>query len=339
MDALMDLDEDCLTAVLTLYREDLAQAKEHQPTSNNDNLIAIEIYLDQIESQHTFEKDRRLAESITHAKLNDLYAIDAIVRAEKQDAEDRELARRLAGNNGGRNVTNNAMSRPPPPSYDEAIGQSTPTLSKLAGLWVSEDAGKALHPDHLQGDVDMGIASQIECAACGDGKSYFEVMDAPCGHTYCKDCTREHFEMSFHDETMFPPRCCTQPIKIKSVAIFLTRDLIERFDEKDIEFRTTNKTYCANTECLKFILPGTISNNVGHCQKCNTDTCVFCKNKAHIGNDCPSDPNLQAVLNMAQGEGWQRCSRCKAMVELRIGCYHITCRWWVNLYCCLCVQR
>lgn len=330
MDVLMDLDEDTRTTILAIHKADLTEAKADTAGYNTDDLIAIETYLKEVESQLRYEKDYRLAQSITAAKLNDHYAITAIIRLEKQERDDRELARRLAGNIVSRHQPNNTIQQPLPPSYDEATGQTNPALSKLAGLWVSKDAGNALRSDHLNGDVDMNVPQPLECVACGEEKSYFEVMDAPCGHIYCKGCVQELFEKSFHDESMFPPRCCRQPIRASKVAIFLTRDLIEQFNEKSIEFNCTDKTYCANQECLKFILPETINNNVAHCQKCNTDTCAFCKNEAHGGVDCPHDASLQVVLNMANVEGWQRCGRCKTVVELRTGCYHITCRWYVS---------
>lgn len=324
LEALLDLDEALLITVLAIYRQDLAQARVITAVNNADDLVAIELYLDDIEARLTYEKDRRIAESITHAKLADLCAIDAIVKAEQQDREDRELAARLDA--GRTNVSNKAANQSLP-NYNVPIDDKTPTVSKLAGLWVSEDAGNTLHPQRTQDEGNENNTRNVECATCRDPKSYFETMDMPCGHTYCKDCLQQFFEMSFHDESLFPPRCCKKLIEIKDVGIFLNRDLIEKFKEKEIEFNSDNRTYCVNKECSKFILPSTINNHIGHCQECNTNTCEFCKGEAHVAADCPSDPGLQAVMDLAAVEGWQKCGRCKAVVELRLGCYHITCRW------------
>lgn len=326
----MSLDEVAMKAVLSIYRNDLAQAKESTEDDAADIVTAIETHLSEIEECLRLEEDRRMAQSITNANLNDHKVIDAILRMEKQDRDNQEVARRLAGVAAGSNLNVNPIHDQRPPSYNEATSQDKPTLSKLAGLWVSEDAGKALHPDRSQTGVDMGITTQLNCVACGDEKSYFEVIDAPCGHIYCKECIRELFEKSCHDETMFPPRCCRQQIQPSHAAIFLTRELIEQFEEKLIEFSCDDRTYCTNRECLKFIPPGTIANGIGHCQKCNTNTCTFCKNEAHRETDCPNDVNLQAVIDLAKTEGWQRCGRCRMMVELGIGCYHMTCRWLVH---------
>lgn len=51
---------------------------------------------------------------------------------------------------------------------------------------------------------------------------------------------------------------------------------------------------------------------------------AHCAKNEYHRNDCPSDPALQATLSLATNQGWQRCYKCKAMVELDLGCYHMT---------------
>jgi hypothetical protein len=46
--------------------------------------------------------------------------------------------------------------------------------------------------------------------------------------------------------------------------------------------------------------------------------------KANHTGDCPEDVGLQQVLDAAQEYGWQRCYNCRRVVELDIGCNHIT---------------
>lgn len=205
---------------------------------------------------------------------------------------------------------------------------------------MSEKAGKTLHPANTtfgtEPEPEFDRVLRSECVACGGKKSYFEVLTVPCGHEYCKPCLHEHFTLSFTDESLFPPRCCRQPIdpKAEDIAFYMTRQLTERFEEKEIEFATTDKTYCAATNCGSFIRPTHISEDKAHCQKCQTLTCIFCKKQAHCG-ECPDDPNLQATLDLAHEEGWRQCGRCKRMIELRSGCYHITCVCG-NEFCYVC---
>jgi len=348
MDRLADLDEDTLTAVLAIYRADIneerTQLGDGQSHSTqdyfSDNLTALECYLDEVETQNSLARDARLAQSIVDAKLGDLSTIAEIAKEEAQAREDRAFAERLAGPNSvprGAASANNPFGAPP--TYEDAIEiTSSPSLSKLAGLWVGTRAGRTLHPQNEHSDPNIepefDAVLQTECDSCGDLKSYFQVAALACNHQYCRECIHELFQKSFLDDSLFPPRCCRQHISISDVDIFMTKDLKDRFAAKTIEFNTPNKTYCANKDWGAFLMPQNIINNVGQCQNCQTATCTFCKNEGHA-DECAQDPNLQATLDLAQQEGWRRCGRCQAMVELRTGCFHITCRC-SNDFCYLC---
>ena len=48
-----------------------------------------------------------------------------------------------------------------------------------------------------------------------------------------------------------------------------------------------------------------IDADVGTCLECGTKTCTVCKFGAHIDN-CPNDKSLQAILDLAELNRWQR---------------------------------
>lgn len=50
---------------------------------------------------------------------------------------------------------------------------------------------------------------------------------------------------------------------------------------------------------------------------------MTCKGASHHG-DCPNDESLHQVLQLAGQQLWQRCQNCRAMIELNVGCNHIT---------------
>ncbi|OOQ85815.1 hypothetical protein PEBR_23958 [Penicillium brasilianum] len=56
------------------------------------------------------------------------------------------------------------------------------------------------------------------CIACDDPVKPSKLVDAPCGHQYCRPCTREMANLAFKDKSMFPLRCCDQEIPAKQVA-------------------------------------------------------------------------------------------------------------------------
>ena len=161
-----------------------------------------------------------------------------------------------------------------------------------------------------------------ECIVC---REEHEVVQMPCSDPYCRECTIGLFEEAITDETLFPPRCCRQPIPVSLVRHFIGRDLATRIERKAIEYGTANRTYCHDPACATFIEPGYVNGASGACPKprCGKQTCVLCKKSAHDG-DCPPDNGIETVLQLARSEGWQRCSACGNMVELRYGCNHMT---------------
>lgn len=61
----------------------------------------------------------------------------------------------------------------------------------------------------------------------------------------------------------------------------------------------------------------------------------MCKAASHGNAECPKDTDTAAVLNAANRAGWTRCYRCRAVIELTVGCYHMTCRCRAE-FCYLC---
>ena len=62
----------------------------------------------------------------------------------------------------------------------------------------------------------------------------------------------------------------------------------------------------------------------------------MCKRDAHpVGQDCPNDWELDAVLKIGERSGWRRCYKCRTLVELTYGCTHMTCRCRAQ-FCYIC---
>ncbi|RYN84833.1 hypothetical protein AA0120_g9220 [Alternaria tenuissima] len=57
--------------------------------------------------------------------------------------------------------------------------------------------------------------------------------------------------------------------------------------------------------------------------QCAQKTCVTCKNERHDGL-CPEDKDVKKLMGVAKAKRWQTCQKCKEMVELERGCFHIT---------------
>lgn len=146
---------------------------------------------------------------------------------------------------------------------------------------------------------------------------------APCNHEYCRDCLQGLFTAAIQDDSLFPPKCCRQPITLPKVRIYLTSDLVRQYEAKKIEYDTLDKTYCSNASCSRFIEIDDATHDRVACEDCQQVTCTMCKGNMHMG-DCPKDKSLQATLALADEQGWKRCDGCKSVIELSTGCNHIT---------------
>lgn len=154
-----------------------------------------------------------------------------------------------------------------------------------------------------------------------------QTVNATCAHehAYCQDCMKQLFLNACKDEELFPPRCCKQEILIDIALPFLSHREIEEFLDKTEEFTSNDRYYCFQPSCSRFISPSHISRGVGFCPSCFSETCTLCKKGRHTG-DCPDDPSMKLTLEIAAANGWQRCQKCHALVELTHGCQHMLCR-------------
>lgn len=94
--------------------------------------------------------------------------------------------------------------------------------------------------------------------------------------------------------------------------------------------------YCSRQNCSRFLGPhvarpqswwGAGNRTTYTCSSCSSTTCANCKTADIPGrHDCVDfDTSDRAVIRLGQQEGWSQCPGCKRMIELNMGCYHMTC--------------
>jgi hypothetical protein len=324
--SLAGIDDDSVALILELQLEDVdtlqaqVSGKQREGTQT-DAEFALLLTWQELERLRSNLSDRRMTRSIANAVEQDGPLVAATAFEEEAARRDHVLAQRL---NGGR-------AMPEAPEHEETLDDQL--LSKLAGMYLSEDSGVALFNDCEE--EETGGSSSVRgghradrrnvnrrCVACQETKKFFDVISGPCNHEYCRDCLRELFEASLTDDSLFPPRCCRRPIPVQSVGIFLTKDIKQRLEEKRVEFSTPNRTYCCNARCSAFIKAGDIEGDTATCSSCGSTTCTVCMSSSHIG-ECSHDTALHAVVDLANKENWQRCYSCRSIVQLEVGCNHI----------------
>lgn len=329
-----EIDQPTAHLIVQLQLQDAAlysetcKGKSRDPT---DEELAFQLQNEELESISQFLEDKRMAMSFATAVEADGRVL-AEKHAEEENArKDRNIARQWTGEEF-------PMSLDDPES--ETAGLDDETLSKLQIMYMSssEEYGNMEDTETEQVESSTWAARRLcpsrsrsrirRCIACREETEFFNVARAPCQHEYCRSCLEDLFKASMTDESLFPPRCCRQPINMNIARIFLKSDIVQEYQKKKIEFETPNRTYCYSIGCSSFIDRSHINGEVATCPECQHTTCTNCKGRAHTG-DCPNDTALQQLLATAQENGWQRCSSCWRMVELDHGCNHMT---FVPLY-------
>jgi hypothetical protein len=148
------------------------------------------------------------------------------------------------------------------------------------------------------------------------------------------------FEACLRDESLFHPRCCRKRIPFSSVKRHFSPDLRVEFKEKAKEYETTDRVYCAVPRCSRFLGPrvegkSSVAAKTYKCQ-CGEITCSRCKNACPTGikHSCSdsADEGAETVLTLGRAQGWARCPGCRTMIELNMGCHHMTCLCKVTAY-------
>ncbi|KAM3084428.1 hypothetical protein ACMFMG_001468 [Clarireedia jacksonii] len=235
----------------------------------------------------------------------------------------------------------NAKTVPPVPPVP-AIPPSEPAASLFS---VSTKRSYASFKNRLRKKIFARTnrtsgGQVISCICCREDFKVPTAMRAlPCAHNYCETCLHVIITQACTEESKMPPRCCSQPIPGPIIKSVLNREEQSAFMKSVLQFSTPweSRIFCPNNACGEFIshcdpkFPFEVE-----CRTCQTKACSTCKRAAHpVGQDCPADLELDAVLKMAKVAGWRRCYKCRTLVELAQGCTHITCRCKAQ-FCYIC---
>jgi hypothetical protein len=189
------------------------------------------------------------------------------------------------------------------------------------GIQIAKSKQVGFYPEPKAGSPEL----ERRCNACMESfpaKETLSLRCAPEPHIYCRGCLINLFQTAIVDTSLFPPRCCRATIPLDMCRALLPKQMIHDFDSKVEELATPNPTNCSDPDCSKFIRLANISNNKAKCA-CGRITCVLCKEMDHSGKDCPEDPHVKLLMDVAKRSKWQKCGKCKTLVELASGCYHM----------------
>jgi hypothetical protein len=186
-------------------------------------------------------------------------------------------------------------------------------------------------------------APRVECLVCmTDDLPASKTAKLGCGHRMCHACLKRQFQLSVNDPQHMPPTCCTsEHIPLRYVERLFDDKFKILWNKKYQEYTTANRLYCPTKGCGEWIKPSKIrldlatGKRYARCGRCTTKVCVLCNGRFHTRRECPKDEETNRLVQLAKDKGWQRCYSCKAMVELKEGCNHMTCRCTAQ-FCMIC---
>ncbi|KAG5948817.1 hypothetical protein E4U53_006130 [Claviceps sorghi] len=173
------------------------------------------------------------------------------------------------------------------------------------------------------------VKKRVPCSTCLGDTNPAKLSKLKCGHSMCRTCLRRIFNLSVTDPQHMPPRCCQDDISLKHVDRLFDHAFKKTWNRKFAEYSTKNRVYCPSRKCGEWIKPANIrrehGRKVARCSRCSTKVCCSCNGPWHGAQACLNDAETADILAQAKEEGWKRCFKCKALVELKEGCNHMTC--------------
>lgn len=165
-----------------------------------------------------------------------------------------------------------------------------------------------------------GTSDSATGVACLESFQVGDLVETPCGHTYCFPHIQQLIETALIDDERFPAGCCNENVMLELVGRALSQDIQNKYKAKQREFETTDRTYCSNPHCAIFIdMNDTTSDRFIRCNICNTMTCRVCKGNEHAG-ECTKDKDYKETLKTAEAKKWKRCPKCGQVIDRRSGC-------------------
>jgi hypothetical protein len=148
-------------------------------------------------------------------------------------------------------------------------------------------------------------------------------VELGCGHVLCEGCVKRCVRLSLRDIEHMPPRCCEGgEISIALMKRLFTSHFMGRWNERYIEHCRKGKVSCPRTGCAAWTKSR--GRDVVSCRECGERICCQCRGRWHGRAGCPEDEGLKALLAVGASQGWRRCYKCRAVVERKDGCYHMT---------------
>ncbi|KAH8116479.1 hypothetical protein DFH11DRAFT_1214153 [Phellopilus nigrolimitatus] len=327
--------------------DEMRRRRKGKGKDKTDAELALDLFAEDAAAILTCISDNAIARSMQKAIETDNPLLEELTRIERLEQEDHNLAVALSR---GANVPTSsshsaATSTPSSTSSSPTSARTSAEFSRTTSTSLARPRAPLSGSSRFQVSTsssklmwdNKNERKKEECVICMEIISG-RAIKVPCGHSYDRDCLVSLFTSTTTDESLFPPRCCKQAIPLYSVQAYMKADTLELYKEKSLEFSTQIRLYCSNKICSRFLGPRSEAATNVICPACRESTCAMCSDGGHPKEvACTDDDAAKVVLDLGREHGWQRCPDCRQLVELDIGCYHMTCRCRTQ-FCYLCAE-
>ncbi|CAN4116582.1 unnamed protein product [Withania somnifera] len=199
-------------------------------------------------------------------------------------------------------------------------------------------------------DDDDEVDDIFTCDICVDEKSTSEIFKIMgCTHSYCKECIAKYVGSKIQENIsmiLCPVLGCNGVLEPYNCRSILPKNVFDRWGDVLCEAMIlgSEKFYCPFKDCSALF---TIDENAcvgsgdgyvvtqSECPECRRLFCAKCKVVWHSGIMCEEFQKLNKdererediqLMQLAKGQQWQRCPRCRMYVVRSDGCAQMRCR-------------
>ncbi|CAM6089606.1 unnamed protein product [Calypogeia fissa] len=203
-----------------------------------------------------------------------------------------------------------------------------------------------------------------DCPICFERTSVVKMFSVrSCSHKFCRNCLSQHVEVQVK-ENLVPVRCpleCSDHLELDQCQQYLAPELVDAFARRltEASIPEADRVYCPFKNCSALMSKGGLNltsmgsssshphiSSIGRCEcmECHRLFCVECHVPWHVDLSCADfqnlppderDPQDVKLHQLARNQNWQRCKKCKHVIELNTGCYHMTCKCGYE-FCYIC---
>ncbi|XP_019153411.1 PREDICTED: probable E3 ubiquitin-protein ligase RNF217 isoform X2 [Ipomoea nil] len=189
--------------------------------------------------------------------------------------------------------------------------------------------------------VQGGPFPKSFCEICLEDKGKWQMIEHDeCSHSFCSECMSKHIIARVEAnmvEVICPGINCRALLNASDYQHLVPKETLVRWDEAVCKsmYVDSQKLYCPFRDCSSMLVNDT-GEDMGKstCPLCKRSFCAACQVPWHPEFTCKEFKKLNTqkkkedamVMTLAKKKHWQKCPKCKMLVEKSEGCIHMTCR-------------